>query len=151
MLWCINTKCEPQHPLLHLKLWVIHSQHLVLWKGLFKLEVCSVKQDLIPYAGKLVLSNVPIERWIIGLFIHGLLTSPCNGVWLPTHNGEIVHPGTKTCGSGIVINEWKCPEIFLKPFPKGPYRPPYVVCHAEIMSALEIYFVIQNLEGLCSS
>ena len=49
------------------------SKKQVLQKGLFKLEVWGVKQDLIPYVGQLVLSNVPVEGWIILLDIYGLL------------------------------------------------------------------------------
>ena len=40
------------YPLNYFKwVWAMCSEHPVLWKGLFKLEVWAVKQDLIPYVG----------------------------------------------------------------------------------------------------
>ena len=95
------------------------SEHLMLRKGLFKLEVWCVKQNLIPYMGQLLLLNVIIEGWIIDHDIHVLSDGPFNVVRLPAHNGEIAHPAVMTCGVGIVINGGRSPEMFLKPLSKG--------------------------------
>ena len=81
-----------------------------------------VKQDLIPYVGQLVLSNVPVDRWIIGL-----LDGSCYVTRFPNHNGEFVHPVRMSCGVGMVINGGRNPEMFLKSFPKGPCRLPFVL------------------------
>ena len=60
----------------------------------------SVEQDLMPYVGQLGLANVPV--WIDYLpYIHGLLY------------------GLHRLG--------RDPKVFLKPFPKGPCRFPYVL------------------------
>ena len=50
----------------HEVMWAMCSEHLELWKGLMKLEVRGVEQDLIPYIEQLKLPGVPVEGWIIG-------------------------------------------------------------------------------------
>ena len=46
---------------------------------------------------------------------------------LPTHYGEIFHPGVMTCGDGMVINGEKGPEMFPETLLKGPCRFTYVL------------------------
>ena len=48
--------------------------------GLFEVEVMVVDQDLIPYMGQLVLSNVPVKRWIIDPYMHRLLDGSGKGM-----------------------------------------------------------------------
>ena len=64
-----------------LVLCISHSGTGYMGRGsLFEVEVRGVEQDLIPYVGQLVLANVPIERWIIDPYEHGLLDDPGNGM-----------------------------------------------------------------------
>ena len=51
------------------------------------------------------------------------LNGPGDVVWISSQNREIVHPGMMT----MVINGGRIPEMFLTPFPKNPYRLPYVL------------------------
>ena len=94
------------------------SEHLKLWKGLFKLEFRGIEQDLILSVGQLRFPNVPVEGRIIDLDIHGLLDGPCNVVRLPTHNEEVFHPGRMTCGVSMVTNGGGGLRYFLSLFPK---------------------------------
>ena len=48
-------------------------------------------------------------------------------MWLPIHYEEIVQYGMMTWGVGKVINQGRCTEMFLWPFPKGSCRFPYVL------------------------
>ena len=63
-----------------------------------------IKQECIPYVGQLKLVNVHIEGWIIDPDVYGLYGGPYDDVYLPTHNGEVVHLCVMTCGVGMVIN-----------------------------------------------
>ena len=56
----------------------MHSEHLEMWEGLFKLEVGGVEQDLIPKMRQMKLTSVSAEGWIIDPDIHSLLDGPCN-------------------------------------------------------------------------
>ena len=105
----------------------MHIEQLELWKGLFKSEVRVFEQDVIPCVGQLELHHVPVEIWIIDPDVHGLLDGPCNVVWLPAHNGEAVYLVMIACDAGMVIDGRRSPEMFLKPFPKGPYKFPCVL------------------------
>ena len=75
---------------------------------------------------KLKLPNVPVEALIIDPDKYGLLDGPFNVVRVPTHNGEVIHPGMMICSVGIVIDGGGSPEMFLKTFPKSPCRLSYV-------------------------
>ena len=94
------------------------SENLVLWNGLFKLEVWSVKQGLIPHVGQLLLPVVSVDRWIIDTDVHVILAGPWDVVRLPTHNREIIHPVMMICGIAMVIDWGRNPEIFPKPILK---------------------------------
>ena len=87
--------CEILTQVVHLLptrgVWAKQSGQLELWKELLEMKV--VAQDLIPYVGHLGLANVPVEGWTIDPDAHGLLDGVCNVVFLPNHNGEVVHPG----------------------------------------------------------
>ena len=87
----------------------MQSEQLELWKGLFKLEVRGVKQDLIPYVRQLELPKAPVKGWIID---PNVLNGTCHVVWLPTHNGDVFfHPGMLTCDVGMVTDGGRSPEI----------------------------------------
>ena len=102
MLWGFDTSCGSLYATLPtVGLWAMCSEHQELWKGLFKMEVRGVEQDLIQYVGQLELPNVPVEGWVIGPDVYGILDDPCHIV---SHNGEIVHPSIKTCDVVMVIN-----------------------------------------------
>ena len=47
-----------------------------------------------------------------------LLDGSCDVVCLPTHNGEVVHPGVMISGVEMVIDKERGSEMFLEPFPK---------------------------------
>ena len=93
-------------------------------KRLFKMEGWGIKQDLIPYVGKLDLANVSIEGWIIQHGVHGLLAGPCDVVCLPTHCGEGVHIYVMTCG---VDMEEEFLIVSLSLSLKGPCTFPYIL------------------------
>ena len=84
-----------------------------MWKGLFYVEVRGVKLDLIPHVGELLLPNVPVKEWNIDPYVHSLLDGPNTGMWLPTHNGEIIQLGMMTWGACMDINGGRCPETIL--------------------------------------
>ena len=84
-----------------------------MYYSLFELEVLSVEQDLIPYVGQVEPSSIPVEWWIIDPDTHSLINGPSTAVWLPTQNGEIDQTVMVVCGVGIVINERRCPKMFL--------------------------------------
>ena len=65
-------------------------------EDLFELQIRGVEQDIIPYVGQCVLSNVPIERCIIQPYVHSLLEGSGEGMWLLIHNVEIVQCSTMT-------------------------------------------------------
>ena len=65
-----------------------------------------------------------MDHWTLYIW---LLDCPSDTVWLPTHNGENVHPGMMTWLVDMVNNKGRWPEMFLRPFPKGPRRLPYVL------------------------
>ena len=75
------------------------------------MEVRGIKQDLIPYVGNQELQWFywGMEQWPD---IHGLVDGPCDVVYLPTHYGEVVHPGVKISGVGMVIDGQGGPEMF---------------------------------------
>ena len=56
----------------------------------------------------------PDAKW------YGPLDGPCSVVRFPNHNGETANPGIMSCDVGMVIYRGKSPEVFLKPFNKGP-------------------------------
>ena len=60
-------------------------------------------------------------------YVHGLLYGPCGVVHLPTNHGEVVQTDVVTSDVGMVIHGERSPNVFLKPFLKGPYRFPYVL------------------------
>ena len=73
---------------------------------------------------------------------------------LPTHNGEVVHPGVMACGVGMVINRRRDPEMFLEPFPKGLCRFSCVllitlqpVTHVPVNYFTHLYDIIPILGG----
>ena len=96
-------------------------------KRLLEAEVRGIEQDLIQNARQLELVNVPTQGWIIDPDVYGLLDGPCNVVFLPTHNGEVVHLGVMTGSVGMVIDGGRGCDMFLEPFPKGSCRLPYVL------------------------
>ena len=53
---------------------------------------------------QLEFANIPIEGWIIGPDVHGLLDGPCDVLCLLTYYGEVVHPGVMTSGVGMAID-----------------------------------------------
>ena len=86
----VLTQCvSPLHSLAHLVMWPRCSGPMVMQKGLFELEVCGLKWDIIPYVGQLVLFNVPVDWWIIDPYIYTLIngaSQPVNGgVWNQGH------------------------------------------------------------------
>ena len=85
-------------------------------EGLLEVKVRGSKQDLIPYVGKLELTNVPVEGWNIYSYVHDLLDV------LTTYSGEVVHPVMMTCGVDMAIDGGRSPEMFLELFPKGSHR-----------------------------
>ena len=121
MLWGLTQTVSPLHPW---EVRVMCSEHLEMWEGLFKWDVRDVGQDLIPYVGQLKCPYVPIEGWIIAPDMHSLLDGPCNGVKIPTHNGEVVHPGMMTCHVSIVIDGKGDPRSSLNFSIKGPTDSP---------------------------
>ena len=119
VVMCWHKLWAPCTPFSHLEgVWAMYTEYLVLWKGLFKLDIWGVKQDLITYVGQLVLPNVLVKEWITDPDIHGLLDCPCKVMRLPTHNTENVQPGMIICGIDIVLNGVRSPDMFLKAFPQ---------------------------------
>ena len=100
----------------------MHIKHLELLKDPLELDIKGVEQDLIPCMGQLKLPKVPDEGWIIDPNIHDILDGTCYVVSLPTHNGEVVHPGMMPYGISMVIDGGRSPKVFLKPFLKVPCR-----------------------------
>ena len=147
-----SQNCEP---LPTLGVWTICSELLELWKGLLKLEVRGIEQDLIPYVRQLELPTVPVEEWAIHPDLHGHLDGPCDVVQLPAHIGEFFHPDMMTCDVGMVIDGGRSPEMFHQPFPSGPCRFLYVLLLAlQPITLIPIYYstllsdVIFVLRGL---
>ena len=87
-------------------------------KVLLEMEGRGVYQDLIPNAGLLELTYVPINRWIIDPDMHDLLDGPGDVVCLPTHCGEIVQTNAMTTDVTMDINGGRGPEMFLEPVSK---------------------------------
>ena len=104
----------------------MHSGQVEFWKRPFKLGVRAVEYDLIPLVGQLELPNVPVVRWIIVPDIHGFFDGSCKVVYIPIHNGQVVHPGVMTCNVDMVIDGGSNPKMFLEPFPKDPCKFPNV-------------------------
>ena len=71
---------------------------------------------------QLVLSNIPIEGWIINLYVYDLLDGSDKVVWFPNYNGEIVQTGLMTCYVSMGINGGRAPETFLKSLAKSPCK-----------------------------
>ena len=62
-----------------------------------------IEQDLVQNVGQLVLSNIPVRCWIIDPNKHSPLGGPCEGMWLPTHSGEILKPGMMIWGLSMAL------------------------------------------------
>ena len=60
------------------------------------MEDRGVEQDLIPYVGKLKLSNAHDKEWIIDPDLHGLLYGPCHFVYLLTYHEDVFHTDIMT-------------------------------------------------------
>ena len=105
---------SPVAPAHHEGVLAMCSEQLKLGQELSDLEVRVLNQTL----------SYVIDSWNFPMF---LLDGLCNVAQLPTHSGEVVNPGMMTCDVGMVIEGGRSPDLFLKPFPKDPWRLPYIL------------------------
>ena len=69
---------------------------------------------------QLDLAYVSAKGWIIDVDLHGILYSPSDIVFLPTHYGEVVYPDVIARDVTMVIDGGRGPEVLLEPFLKHP-------------------------------
>ena len=89
-------------------------------KGLPEVEGLGVLQEFIPDVIWLVLSQVPVEEWVIDSNEHGIHGGPSYTVYFPTHNSKTVCIDRMSCRLAVLINGGGDSMVLPKPDPKGP-------------------------------
>ena len=95
-------------------------------------------KNFIPYVWDLVLSQVPIEWWVINMNIHSLLYIPGDLLWLPINYGEAFGAYWVPYRMAMMVYRGWGPEVFLGPVPKGSAWFPYYSSR-ELMCGHYIY------------
>ena len=99
---------------------------------------------LHPMCGQQVLTNVPVEGWIINHYEHGLLDGPGIDMWLSTHYEEIFKFHMMTWDVGMVIDkEGSLSPKVLADFSMYSYHTPtYCTCTCILLHFLNhvVYF-----------
>ena len=68
---------------------------------------------------QLVLAKVPIQRWVIGPDVHGLLDDPGCALCLPVDDVKTVRAYGMSCGTGMLMDGGRGPEVFFESVLKG--------------------------------